>query len=175
MKIHREGQVWKYGDDVNTDVIFPGHYVYQLMSEQEMGTHALEGLDGVFNQEAKPGDIIVAGKNWGCGSSREQAVKCLKARGIGAIIAESFGRIYYRNCINEGLPVVICPGAAERLADKSQVEIDFGQGLIRSGALELHFSPYPEYVAQIVQCGGLVPFIRRKNSGEDRTEGGVTR
>jgi len=173
MNILREGRVWKYGDDVNTDVIFPGCYVYELMSEKKMGTHALEGLGGAFNKEAKPGDIIIAGKNWGCGSSREQAVKCLKARGIGAIIAGSFSRIYYRNCINEGLPVVICPEAAEKIGDKSEVEIDFGQGVIRSGHLELHFPPYPEYVAQIVQRGGLVPFIRRqdRDSEGNETEG----
>lgn len=163
MNILREGRVWKFGDDVSTDVIFPGSYVYQLMNEKEMGTHALEGMEGPFNKEAEAGDIIVAGKNWGCGSSREQAVKCLKARGIGAIIAGSFSRIYYRNCINEGLPVVICPEAVEKIGDKSRVSIDFGRGIIRSGQLELHFSPYPEYVAQIVQCGGLVPFIRRQN------------
>lgn len=163
MNMQRKGRVWKYGDDVSTDVIFPGRYVYTLMSEQEMKTHALEGSESAFNREAVPTDIIVAGKNWGCGSSREQAVKCLKARGIGAIIAESFSRIFYRNCINEGLPVVICPEATEAIDDKSMVEIDFEQGVIRSGQRELHFAPYPDYVAQIVRCGGLVPYIQQQN------------
>lgn len=163
MNIQREGRVWKFGDDVSTDIIFPGRYVYALMSEQEMGTHALEGSASAFNREAAPTDIIVAGKNWGCGSSREQAVKCLKARGIGAIIAGSFSRIFYRNCINEGLPVVICPNAAEIIDDQSEVGIDFGTGVIRSGQRSLYFAPYPDYVAQIVQCGGLVPYIRSRN------------
>ena len=97
------GKVWKYGDDVNTDVIFPGKYTYTIKDRAEMALHACEDLDPEFTKSAQPGDVIVAGKNWGCGSSREQAATCLKERGIRAIVAKSFARIHYRNCLNEGL------------------------------------------------------------------------
>ena len=100
------GRVWKYGDDVNTDVIFPGKYTYSLTDPAEMAKHALEDLDPAFVANVRPGDIIVAGKNWGCGSSREQAVVCLKEVGVGAIVARSFARIYFRNAINYALPIV---------------------------------------------------------------------
>ena len=163
MEMYKKGRVWKYGDNINTDVIFPGRYVYTMMTNEEMGTHALEDLDKIFNQEARPGDIIVAGMNWGCGSSREQAVKCLKARGIGAIVARSFSRIYYRNSINEGLPIAICPEAVADISDKDEVEIDFDRGVIINGLKMFNFPPYPEYVAKIVQSGGLVPFIQQQN------------
>ncbi|MBC8448690.1 MAG: 3-isopropylmalate dehydratase, partial [Chloroflexi bacterium] len=98
------GRVWKYGDDVNTDVIFPGKYTYSISDPQEMAQHALEDLDPGFVKNVRPGDVIVAGRNFGCGSSREQAVTCLKEAGVGAIVAKSFARIYFRNCINQGLP-----------------------------------------------------------------------
>ena len=99
MKI--KGKVWKYGDDVNTDVIFAGKYTYTVKERSEMGQYALEDLDPEFTKNAQPGDIIVAGKNWGCGSSREQAAICLKERGIGAIIARSFAHIHYHNCLKD--------------------------------------------------------------------------
>ncbi len=105
------GRVWKYGDDVNTDVIFPGKYTYNVKEESEMAEHALEDLDPGFAGAVQPGDIIVAGRNWGCGSSREQAVVCLKAAGVRVIIARSFARIYFRNAINNGLLPVVCPEA----------------------------------------------------------------
>ena len=101
------GKVWKYGDDVNTDVIFAGKYTYTIKEPAEMAKVACEDLDPEFNKNAQAGDIIVGGKNWGCGSSREQAVTCLKERGIAAIIAKSFARIYYRNCFNSGLGVLV--------------------------------------------------------------------
>ena len=102
----KKGKVWKYGDDVNTDVIFPGKYTYTIMEPQEIAKHALEDLDPEFAQKVKPGDVIVAGKNFGCGSSREQAAACLKYAGVQAVIAKSFARIYFRNAINLGLPVI---------------------------------------------------------------------
>src|SRR4030065_2428982 len=103
------GRVWKYGDDVNTDVIFPGKYTYTVSDPKEMPKHALEDLDPRFAKQVQPDDIIVAGKNWGCGSSREQAVVCLEQSKVGAIIAKSFARIYYRNCINNALPALTSP------------------------------------------------------------------
>ena len=101
-----KGRVWKYGHNVNTDVMFPGKYTYTINDPVEMAKHALEDLDPRFAKEVRPGDIIVAGRNWGCGSSREQAVTCLRGCGLGAIIAKSFGRIYYRNCLNSALPAL---------------------------------------------------------------------
>ncbi len=155
------GKVWKYGDDVNTDVIYPGRYTYTLITEQEMGSHALEDLDPVFNREGGKGDIIVAGKNWGCGSAREQAVKCLKARGIGAVIAKGFSRIYYRNCLNEGFPTVVCPEAVECIDNGEEVSIDFGSSAIRTSKGEFPFTPYPDYVRGLIENGGLLPYVKK--------------
>ena len=118
------GRVWKYGDNVNTDVIFPGKYTYTISDPAEMPQYALEDLDPKFAAAVRPGDIIIAGKNWGCGSSREQAVTCLKESGVGAIVAESFARIYYRNCLNAALPALICAEAVEKTNDGEQIEID---------------------------------------------------
>ncbi|MEW5921557.1 MAG: 3-isopropylmalate dehydratase [Bacillota bacterium] len=155
------GKTWKYGNDINTDVIYPGRYTYTLISEEEMGMHALEDLDPVFNKEGAPGDIIVAGKNWGCGSAREQAVKCLKVRGVGAIIAKSFSRIYYRNCLNEGLLTVVCPEAVDNITAGETVSIDFNRSVIRTNAGEYRFSPYPNYVKGLVENGGLLPYVTK--------------
>jgi len=127
-----KGRVWKYGDDVNTDVIFPGKYTYTVSDPNEMARHALEDLDPSFAKEAKPGDVIVAGKNFGCGSSREQAATCLKALGIGAVIAKSFARIFYRNAINQGLPVVQCSAIYDLIDKGEEIEIDLDEGKIFS-------------------------------------------
>ncbi len=101
---------WVYGDSVNTDVIFPGRYTYTVTAPDEIAAHALEDLDGTFAKNVQPGDVIVAGRNWGCGSSREQAVSALKYAGVGVIVAASFSRIYFRNCINQGVLPIVCPG-----------------------------------------------------------------
>ncbi|MEJ2150374.1 MAG: 3-isopropylmalate dehydratase, partial [Chloroflexota bacterium] len=105
------GNAWKYGDDVNTDVIFPGKYTYTLADPAAIAAHALEDLDPTFAAAVQPGDVVVGGRNWGCGSSREQAATCLKWAGVGALIAVSFARIFYRNAINNGLPAIACPAA----------------------------------------------------------------
>jgi 3-isopropylmalate/(R)-2-methylmalate dehydratase small subunit len=156
------GKVWKYGDDVNTDVIFPGKYTYTVSDPNEMGEHALEDLDAEFRLRVQPGDVIVAGKNFGCGSSREQAVICLVAKGVGAIIAESFARIYYRNCINNALPVIACPAAVEALENGEEVEVDLEAGEIRSGKGTFTFPPLPEAVMGIFAAGGLIPYTRKR-------------
>jgi 3-isopropylmalate/(R)-2-methylmalate dehydratase small subunit len=155
------GRVWRYGDDVNTDVIFPGKYTYSISDRQEMAEHALEDLDPEFVQEVQPGDIIVAGKNWGCGSSREQAVICLKEAGVGAIVARSFARIYFRNCINEGLPIVTCD-AVDSVATGEEVTIDFERGVVTTPGDEYTFPPLASSVMEILDAGGLVPHVRRK-------------
>ena len=126
-----KGQVFKYGNDINTDVIFSGKYTYTITDPQEMAQHALEDLDPDFVKKVKKGDVIVAGKNFGCGSSREQAVTCLKQVGLAAIIANSFARIYFRNCINQGLPaIVLKPEEVEQIKNGDAIEIDFTKGKV---------------------------------------------
>jgi 3-isopropylmalate/(R)-2-methylmalate dehydratase small subunit len=157
-----KGKVWKYGDDVNTDVIFPGKYTYTVSDPAEMGEHALEDLDPGFRSRVQPGDVIVAGKNFGCGSSREQAVTCLVAKGVGAIIARSFARIYYRNCINNALPVITCPEAVEALESGDEIEVDLEAGEIRCATGDFTFPPLPEAVMGIFEAGGLIPYTRKR-------------
>lgn len=155
------GKVWKYGDDVNTDVIFPGKYTYTIKERSEMAKVALEDLDPEFTKNAQPGDIIVGGKNWGCGSSREQAVSCLKERGIGAIIAKGFARIYYRNCLNEGLPIVVSPQAVDAIQAGEEVTVDFDAGKVITPKGEFSFPPYPDFVKGLIEDGGLIPHVRK--------------
>jgi 3-isopropylmalate/(R)-2-methylmalate dehydratase small subunit len=154
--------VWKYGDDVNTDVIFPGRYTYQLMEPAEMAKHALEDLDPEFAKNVRPGDVIVAGKNFGCGSSREQAAACLRAAGIQAVIAKSFARIYFRNAINLGLAVLQCVEASDALQTGDEVEIDFAGGKIISGGRVFNFFPLPDSVIGIIEAGGLIEYTKKK-------------
>ncbi|MCK5053902.1 MAG: 3-isopropylmalate dehydratase [Anaerolineales bacterium] len=156
------GRVWKYGDNVNTDVIFPGKYTYTISEPAEMPAHALEDLDPNFAGEVKPGDIIVAGKNWGCGSSREQAVTCLKEGRLGAIIAMSFARIYYRNCLNAALPALICPEAVHVINNGDQIEIDLDEGEIRTIKGIYTFSPLPKVVREIFDAGGLIAHTKKR-------------
>ena len=161
MKTRITGRVWKYGDDVNTDVIFPGKYTYSITDRQEMAQHALEDLDPGFVEKVQPGDIIVAGKNWGCGSSREQAVICLKEADVGAIVARSFARIYFRNAINEGLPIVTCD-AVETVETGDEVTIDFEAGIVTTPGGTYELPPLAPSVMQILDAGGLVPHVRQK-------------
>ena len=156
------GRVWKYGDDVNTDVIFPGKYTYTVSDPAEMPQHALEDLDPRFVKEMKPGDIIVAGRNWGCGSSREQAVVCLKEGGLGAIVGKSFARIYYRNCLNNALPALTCAEAVEAIQDGEEIEIDLSAGEIHCAAGTFSFPPLPEAVMSIFEAGGLISYTRKR-------------
>ena len=161
MKTKITGRVWKYGDDVNTDVIFPGKYTYSITDRKEMAQHALEDLDPGFVDNVRPGDIVVAGKNWGCGSSREQAVICLKEAGVGAVVARSFARIYFRNCINEGLPIVTCD-AVDTVETGDQIGIDFEAGVVATPVAEYTFPPLAPSVMEILSAGGLVPHVRKK-------------
>ena len=157
-----KGRVWKYGDDVSTDVIFPGKYTYTISNPSEMARHALEDLDPQFSTEVKLNDIIVAGKNWGCGSSREQAVTCLKENGLGAIIAKSFGRIHYRNCLNAALPALTCAEAVETIENGEVIEVDLASGEIRCAGGTFQFPPLPAQVMGIFEAGGLVPYARKQ-------------
>jgi len=157
---------WVYGDDVNTDVIFPGKYTYTLTAPEELAAHALEDLDPAFAREVRPGDVIVAGRNWGCGSSREQAVTALKAAGIAAIIAASFSRIYFRNCINQGLLPIVCPELHGLLRTGDEIGIDRAAGQIIAGDGRVFpIPPLSPSVQAILDAGGLLPMLQRRFKG----------
>lgn len=160
MQTKLTGRVWKYGDDVNTDVIFPGKYTYSISDPAEMAQHALEDLDPGFVAHVQPGDIIVAGKNWGCGSSREQAVTCLKQAGVAAIVARSFARIYFRNCINHALPIVTCD-AVDSIENGEEISIDFTAGTVTTPRAAYTFPPFSPEVLAILEAGGLIPYTQQ--------------
>lgn len=156
------GRVWKYGDDVNTDVIFAGKYTYTLTDPAEIARHALEDLDPTFAQNVRPGDVVIGGRNWGCGSSREQGATCLKYAGVGALIARSFARIFYRNALNNGLPVLTCPAAVDALQHGDLIEIDLDAHVIHSAAGDFEFPPLSPSVHGIVTAGGLIPYLKAR-------------
>ena len=163
------GRAWVYGDNVNTDVIFPGKYTYTISDPAEMARHALEDLDPSFAGAVQQGDIIVAGKNWGCGSSREQAATCLRAAGVQAIIAASFARIFFRNAVNNGLLPIACPEAAAVILPGEVVTVDVGRCVVRCAAGEFRFPPLSDSLRRIVEAGGLVPMLKETilaSSGE---------
>jgi len=165
------GRVWKYGDDVNTDVIYPGKYTYTISDPNEMAQHALEDMDPAFVKEVKSGDVVVAGKNFGCGSSREQAATCLKYAGVGAVVAKSFARIFFRNAINQGLALVECPEVVDVAQKGDEVEIDFASGKVRCRGKEFSFPPLPPEVIGIVEAGGLIAYTRKQLGIEGKGEG----
>jgi 3-isopropylmalate/(R)-2-methylmalate dehydratase small subunit len=153
------GRVWKYGEDVNTDVIFPGKYTYTIRDPKEMAEHALEDLDPRFAKEVRPGDIIVAGRNFGCGSSREQAATCLKYAGVGAVVAGSFSRLFFRNAINQGLPAISSPDAVAAIKHGDSIEISLTNGTIATPQGTFRFAPLAEQVLDILERGGLVSYV----------------
>ncbi len=159
-----KGRVWKYGDNVNTDVIYAGKYTYQQIEPAEMAKKSLEDLDPSFAKHVQPGDVIVAGKNFGCGSSREQAAACLRYAGVQAVVAKSFSRIYFRNAINLGLAVLQSPDAPDALMSGDEIEIDFAGGRILSAGRVFTFFPLPESVMGIVLAGGLLEWTKKKLS-----------
>lgn len=171
-----EGRVWIFKDEnINTDLIYPGKYTYEPLSPKEQASHAMEDYDPCFYQEIKKHDIIVTGNNFGCGSSREQAVTCLKYAGIDAIIASSFARLFYRNAINSALAVVECPQLVESLFEKIEktgstctdflISIDLSLGIIFSESREFPFPPWDDMAIQIFKSGGLVEFTKQKLRG----------
>lgn len=159
------GRVWKYGDNVNTDVIFPGKYTYTLKTPAEWAQHALEDLDPTFAANVQPGDIIVAGRNWGCGSSREQAVGCLVAAGVRAIVATSFARIYFRNAVNNGLLPIVCPEAVDAIRPGETVTVDLDHHLVICQAGAFPFPPLSPSLRAIINAGGLLPMLRTQMAG----------
>ena len=160
------GTVFKYGDNVDTDVIIPARYLNSF-DPQELASHAMADIDPEFVEKVQPGDLIVANKNFGCGSSREHAPLCLKTAGVSCVIAETFARIFYRNAINIGLPIIECPEAAQNLEAGDEVEVDFDSGRIynRTKGLTFQGQAFPEFMQKIIAAGGLVNYTN-KNRGK---------
>lgn len=156
-----KGRAWKYGDHVNTDVIFPGKYTYTISDPAEMAPHALEDLDPEFAKNVKPGDVVVGGKNFGCGSSREQAPQSIKSAGAGAIIAKGFARIFYRNCINIGLPALTCAEAVDAIEHGDLVEVNLEAGTITVKGKTYAFPAFAGYAKMIIDNGGLIEHTRK--------------
>ncbi|MDZ7262517.1 MAG: 3-isopropylmalate dehydratase small subunit [candidate division KSB1 bacterium] len=160
------GRVWKFGNNIDTDVIYPGKYL-PIIEAEEMAKHALEGIDPEFPQKLQKNDILVAGSNFGCGSSREQAATSLKYAGVGCIIAKSFSRIFFRNAINQGLPLVQSKECLELVNQGDIISVDFSQGKIKLPDRELDFPPLPPGVFEILEAGGLIESVRKKIQHQD--------
>ena len=153
-------KVWKYGDDINTDMLFPGKYTYTCSTAEEIKPHLLEDLDAEFAGKVAAGDVLLAGKNFGCGSSREQPALGLKAVGVQAIVARSFARIFYRAAINQGLLLVECPEAVDAFKQGDKIELDAKAGQIKVGKRTLSFPKLPPEILAIREAGGLLPYTR---------------
>jgi 3-isopropylmalate/(R)-2-methylmalate dehydratase small subunit len=161
--LRANGTVFKYGDNVDTDVIIPARYL-NSSDPAELAEHCMADIDPEFVKKVHKGDIIVADKNFGCGSSREHAPISIKASGISCVIAETFARIFYRNSINIGLPIIECPEAAHSIEDGDQVEVDFDSGRIynRTKGTEFQGQAFPPFMQNIIEAGGLVNYINKK-------------
>jgi 3-isopropylmalate/(R)-2-methylmalate dehydratase small subunit len=156
------GKVWKYGDNVNTDVIFPGKYTYTVKDVAQMAQHALEDLDPTFAGAVQPGDILVAGGNFGCGSSREQAVTAIVAAGVRVLVARSIARIYFRNAVNGGLLPVVCPAAVEAIENGETITVDADNYTVTCARGTFSFPPLSPSLKEILEAGGLIPMLQRK-------------
>ena len=160
--MNAHGFAHKYGDNVDTDVIIPARYL-NTSSHEELARHCMEDIDSGFVKNVRPGDIIAAGKNFGCGSSREHAPIAIKASGVSCVVACSFARIFFRNSINIGLPILECAEAAENIRGGDEVEVDFGEGVIRdvTTGRSWRAQPYPPFLQNIIQKGGLLNSIMK--------------
>ena len=160
------GKVFKYGDNVDTDVIIPARYLNSF-DGKELATHAMVDIDPEFAGKVQQGDMIVARKNFGCGSSREHAPLCLKEAGASCVIAETFARIFFRNAINIGLPIIECPEAAEGIEAGDEVEVDFDSGIIYNKTKDAQYKgqPFPEFMQNLIAAGGLVNYTNSKKKG----------
>ena len=161
-----KGRAWTFGDHINTDLIIPGRYLDDY-SAKNLAAHVMEDADPEFPRKVAKGDIVVAGRNFGCGSSREQAPLALKHAGVSAVVAGSFARIFYRNAINVGMPVIVCPAAATRIRSGDLIEIDLhGGSMVLHDGERLTFPPLPDFLIRILDEGGLAPYTRRRLRGE---------
>lgn len=158
-----EGKVFKYGNDIDTDVIIPARYL-NTIEPNELAKHCMEDIDENFTNEVKEGDIIVALKNFGCGSSREHAPIAIKAAGISCVIAKNYARIFYRNSFNIGLPILECEEAADKVMAGDEISVDFETGLIinKTKCENYQAEPFPEFIQQIIKSDGLVGYVRNK-------------
>lgn len=156
------GSVIKYGNNVDTDVIIPARYL-NTSDKTELASHCMEDLDKTFTKRVKCGDIMVAGENFGCGSSREHAPIAIKASGISAVVAKSFARIFYRNSINIGLAIIECPEAVDNTAEGDELELDLDGGKIKNltNGKEFNIEPFPEFIQKIIESDGLIAAIEK--------------
>ena len=159
-----QGKVFKYPDNVDTDVIIPARYL-NTSDAQELAKHCMEDIDNTFTERVQSGDIIVAGWNFGCGSSREHAPLTIKTNGVSCVIAKSFARIFYRNSINIGLPILECEQAADEINDGDDVSIDFDKGIITNNSTGKTYEaqPFPPFIQKIISDGGLLASIKKGN------------
>lgn len=166
--MNAKGKVIKYGNNVDTDVIIPARYL-TTTDPAELASHCMEDLDEKFISRVQKGDVMVAGKNFGCGSSREHAPIAIKAAGISCVIAETFARIFYRNSINIGLPIIECPEAAEDIKDGDEIEVNFDEGSIKNLTTGKNYQgqPFPEFMQEIISADGLIQYIKNSLSGGD--------
>ncbi len=170
------GRAWRFGDNVDTDQIIPAKYAIFSLDEKKLGEHAMEGVPGNedgWSAKVSPGDIVVAGSNFGCGSSREIAPIAIRGAGISCVIADSYARIFFRNAINLGYPIVQSPQAAEAVEAGDELEVDLDEGLIRNFTKgdEYRAEAFPEFMTELMRMGGLVPWVRRRL--EERRSGRV--
>jgi 3-isopropylmalate/(R)-2-methylmalate dehydratase small subunit len=162
-----EGNVWKYGDNVDTDVIIPARYL-NVSTPRELARHCMEDIDSGFADAVQPGDVIVGGENFGCGSSREHAPLAIKALGVACVVAGSFARIFYRNAINIGLPILECREAVDETKKGDRLTVDLGAGTItneRTGRTHCT-TGFPPFVMAVIEAGGLVPYTRERLSAQ---------
>jgi 3-isopropylmalate/(R)-2-methylmalate dehydratase small subunit len=164
--MNAQGKAFKYGANVDTDVIIPARYLNTSVAS-ELAAHCMEDIDKTFIERVKPGDMIVAGPNFGCGSSREHAPVAIKAAGISCVIAPSFARIFYRNAINMGLPIMECPEAAQEIANDDELSVDFDTGIIKdiTTGKTYQAEPFPDFIKKIIEADGLVGYIAQKKQG----------
>ena len=157
-----KGTAWKFGNDIDTDIIIPGRYLIYT-DEETLSKHCMEGLDDKFSEKCKKGDFIVAGTNFGCGSSREHAPIAIKGAGISAVIAESFARIFYRNATNVGVPLLETPGITDLVKDGDEIEVDMSKGIIKAeNGDEITFKKLPTFMLEILEKGGLIEYLKNK-------------
>ena len=161
--MNAKGTVFRYGDNIDTDVIIPARYL-NTQNAQELAAHCMEDIDKTFVTRVQPGDIMVGGENFGCGSSREHAPLAIKTSGIHCVIAKSFARIFYRNAINIGLPMLECPPASEAIREGDVVSVDFDTGVITDETTGQRFeaAPFPPFIQKIIQAGGLMASLKEK-------------
>ena len=158
-----KGKCWKFGNNINTDEIIPARYLNTTVTK-ELASHCMEDADPDFMKKAKPNDVIVAGENFGCGSSREHAPIAIKAAGMSCVVAKSFARIFFRNAINIGLPIFECPEAVEQIKEGDEIEVNLATGEILNNTSKkrFKFEPFPQEMQEIIKSGGLMNFVKRK-------------